>query len=502
MADRGPNRPSKRGQVVRGCRARLPDGAEHDRVEARRSEPGPTSDRVGRPLRRVVDRSDDQGRRAGLRAAAAGNGERGDGEHGGTEPGAGGISFAAACPLQARLKPSVRWHRCRQTPSRASSSSCLPSRGCTCSAVPRGDVLYVGKAKTLRSRVRSYFQAGSSDTRPGIRQMAASVEAIETIVTQTEVEALHLEQNLIKRHRPPYNVRLRDDKSFPYIAVTVEDDFPRVMFTRERHRRGVVYFGPYANAKTVRETLDVLNRVFRYRPCEGPQPGRRSGIPCLDYHIERCHAPCVGYISKEDYRELIEQVIEFLSGDDRPIRRRLDRADAGGGGRRAVRGCRALPQPAAGDRAAVRAAGGRAEVDRDDRRDRRRGLARARGSAGVSAARRPDGRPLRIPPRERCRRGRRRGARAVLPRVLRQLACDPAADPRSARRGRHLGAGRVPGRHGAARASRCACRSAARSGGCRSLRSRTPPWRSSRRRSSPRASARAGSRRSKSCARR
>jgi excinuclease ABC subunit C len=158
----------------------------------------------------------------------------------------------------------------------------------------RGDVLYVGKAKTLRSRVRSYFQAGSSDTRPGIRQMAASVEAIETIVTQTEVEALHLEQNLIKRHRPPYNVRLRDDKSFPYIAVTVEDDFPRVMFTRERHRRGVVYFGPYANAKTVRETLDVLNRVFRYRPCEGPQPGRRSGIPCLDYHIERCHAPCVG----------------------------------------------------------------------------------------------------------------------------------------------------------------------------------------------------------------
>jgi excinuclease ABC subunit C len=119
-------------------------------------------------------------------------------------------------------------------------------------------------------------------------------------------------------------VRLRDDKSFPYIAVTVEDDYPRVMFTRERHRRGVVYFGPYANAKKVRETLDVLNRVFRYRPCEGPQPGRHSGIPCLDFHIERCHAPCVGYISKEDYREVIDQVVEFLSGDDRPIRRRLE----------------------------------------------------------------------------------------------------------------------------------------------------------------------------------
>jgi excinuclease ABC subunit C len=188
----------------------------------------------------------------------------------------------------------------------------------------RGDVLYVGKAKALRPRVRSYFQAGSSDTRQGIRTMASRVETIETIVTGSEVEALHLEQNLVKRHRPPFNVRLRDDKSFPYIAVTVEDDYPRVMFTRERHRRGVWYFGPYANAKKVRETLDVLNRVFRYRPCEGPQPGRHSGIPCLDYHIERCHAPCVDYISKDDYRELIDQVIEFLAGDDRPIRRRLE----------------------------------------------------------------------------------------------------------------------------------------------------------------------------------
>ncbi len=188
----------------------------------------------------------------------------------------------------------------------------------------RSEVLYVGKAKSLRPRVRSYFQAGSSDTRQGIKHMASRVETIETIVTSSEVEALHLEQNLVKRHRPPFNVRLRDDKSFPYIAVTVDDDYPRVMFTRERHRRGVVYFGPYANAKKVRETLDVLNRVFRYRPCEGPQPGRHSGIPCLDYHIERCHAPCVGYISQEDYRELIEQVIEFLSGEDRPIRRRLE----------------------------------------------------------------------------------------------------------------------------------------------------------------------------------
>src|SRR5919106_3880560 len=187
----------------------------------------------------------------------------------------------------------------------------------------RGDaVLYVGKAKSLRSRVRSYFRGG--DARLGLDKLVDRVERIEVIVTQTEVEAFHLEQNLIKRHRPPFNVRLRDDKSYPYIAVTVEDDFPRVMFTRERHRRGVVYFGPYASAKKVRETLDVLNRVFPYRPCEGPQPGRHSGIPCLDYHIDRCLAPCVGYVSKEDYREIIDGVVEFLSGETRPILRELE----------------------------------------------------------------------------------------------------------------------------------------------------------------------------------
>jgi len=187
----------------------------------------------------------------------------------------------------------------------------------------KGDVLYIGKAKSLRPRVRSYFQKG--ETRAAIAQLPARVADLEVIVTDTEVEALHLEQNLVKRHRPPFNVRLRDDKSFPYIAVTVEDEYPRVMFTRERHRRGVVYFGPYANAKKVRETLDVLNRVFPYRPCEGPQPGRHSGIPCLDYHIERCLAPCVGYVSKEDYGQVIESVIEFLSGNTRPIMGELER---------------------------------------------------------------------------------------------------------------------------------------------------------------------------------
>ena len=112
---------------------------------------------------------------------------------------------------------------------------------------------------------------------PAIGQLEGRIADVEVIVTRNEAEALHLEQNLVKRYRPPFNIRLRDDKSFPYIAVTLADEFPRVMFTRERHRRGTVYFGPYANAKKVRETLDVLNRVFKFRPCEGPRPGRHSG---------------------------------------------------------------------------------------------------------------------------------------------------------------------------------------------------------------------------------
>jgi excinuclease ABC subunit C len=186
-----------------------------------------------------------------------------------------------------------------------------------------GKVLYIGKAKSLRARVRSYFNR-SGDTRQGIGRLVRLVRDLEVIVTSTEAEALHLEQNLVKRHRPPFNVRLRDDKSFPYIAVTVADEYPRVMFTRERHRRGTVYFGPYANAKKVRETLDVLNRVFQFRPCEGPKPGRHSGIPCLDYHIERCTAPCIGAISREAYGEIIDGVIAFLSGDTRPIVRELE----------------------------------------------------------------------------------------------------------------------------------------------------------------------------------
>ena len=186
-----------------------------------------------------------------------------------------------------------------------------------------GTVLYVGKAKSLRKRVQSYFRREAYAT-VKTAELVERIDEIEFVGAGSEHEALLLEQNLIKRHRPPFNIRLRDDKSYPYIAVTVGDDYPRVMFTRERHRRGVLYFGPYSSAKKVRETLDVLNRVFPYRPCEGPTPGRRSGVPCLDHHIGRCAAPCVGLISKEDYAGVIDGVVEFLSGRVRPLERRLE----------------------------------------------------------------------------------------------------------------------------------------------------------------------------------
>ena len=167
------------------------------------------------------------------------------------------------------------------------------SPGCTCSATGTARCSTSARPSRCASACSSYFRRDLHAT-VKTAELVERIEEIEFVAADTENEALLLEQNLIKRHRPPFNIRLRDDKSYPYIAVTVGDEYPRVMFTRERHRKGVLYFGPYSSAKKVRETLDVLNRVFPYRPCEGPQPGRRSGVPCLDYHIGRCAAPCVG----------------------------------------------------------------------------------------------------------------------------------------------------------------------------------------------------------------
>jgi excinuclease ABC subunit C len=187
----------------------------------------------------------------------------------------------------------------------------------------RGKVLYVGKAISIRKRVASHFSNPS--TRAG-RDLLEMIDQIEALVVHTEAEALLAEQNFIKQYQPRFNIRLRDDKSYPYIAISLDEDFPRVYFTRERHRRDRIYFGPYSNAKRVRSTLEVLGKVFMYRSCEGPTPGRRSGSPCLDYYIKRCEAPCVGYVSREEYRRGIDGVIDFLSGRYRDIERALQTA--------------------------------------------------------------------------------------------------------------------------------------------------------------------------------
>jgi excinuclease ABC subunit C len=182
-------------------------------------------------------------------------------------------------------------------------------------------VLYVGKAKSLRKRVAGHF---SNPSTRGAQGLIDEMHSIEFIATETEAEALLAEQNFIREYRPRYNVRLRDDKSYPYIAISLDEDFPRVYFTREKHRRGRAYFGPFSNAKRVRETLDLLGKVFQYRTCDGVQPGRASGSPCLDYFIKRCGAPCVGYQSKEEYRRSIDAVVGFLSGRYRQIERELE----------------------------------------------------------------------------------------------------------------------------------------------------------------------------------
>jgi len=185
----------------------------------------------------------------------------------------------------------------------------------------KGKVLYVGKARSIRKRVGGHFSKAGAR---GSADMVAQVADIEFIATETEAEALLAEQEFIKRYRPLYNVRLRDDKSYPYIGISLDEEFPRIYFTRERHRRNRVYFGPFSNAKRVRETLDLLGKVFQYRTCDGPEPGRASGSPCLDYFIKRCQAPCVGYISKEEYRANVDTIIDFLSGRYRQIERALD----------------------------------------------------------------------------------------------------------------------------------------------------------------------------------
>ena len=182
----------------------------------------------------------------------------------------------------------------------------------------RGKIIYVGKAIVLKNRVRQYFQS-SRNQAPKVRAMVSHIADFETIMTANEVESLILEANLIKKHRPRYNIRLKDDKSYPYVKVTVQEEYPRVFITRRVVRDGARYFGPYTNVTALRDSLKLLKRLFPMRTCR-TMPER----PCLEYHIKRCLAPCVGKVTAEDYGAMIHAVLLFLEGRTDDVERELE----------------------------------------------------------------------------------------------------------------------------------------------------------------------------------
>ena len=188
----------------------------------------------------------------------------------------------------------------------------------------RDAIIYIGKAVSLRKRVHQYFQPSHDE---GIKkaQMIKQIARFEYIVTDSELEALVLECNLIKEHRPKYNTMLRDDKTYPYIRVTLGEDFPRVLFSRQQKKDKSRYFGPYTSAGAVKDTIELVNKIYQLRTCNRNLP-RDTGKdrPCLNYHIHQCTAPCQGYITKEAYRERVDAVVEFLNGNYAPVLKSLE----------------------------------------------------------------------------------------------------------------------------------------------------------------------------------
>lgn len=190
---------------------------------------------------------------------------------------------------------------------------------------PHGRVIYVGKAKSLRSRLTSYF-SDISGLHPRTRQMVTTAAKVEWTVVNTEVEALQLEYNWIKEFDPRFNVRYRDDKSYPVLAVTLNEEFPRLMVYRGPRRKGVRYFGPYSHAWAIRETLDLLTRVFPARTCSAGVFKRHRQIdrPCLLGYIDKCSAPCIGRVSAEQHRQIVDDFCDFLSGKTDRFARELE----------------------------------------------------------------------------------------------------------------------------------------------------------------------------------
>lgn len=177
-----------------------------------------------------------------------------------------------------------------------------------------GNIIYVGKAIKLRNRVRQYFRKSTNHSSK-IKKMVTMIKSFEYIVTDSELEALILECNLIKKHRPKYNTLLKDDKSYPYIKVTVNEKYPRIIYARKLKKDKAKYFGPYTNAKGAKDTIEVITKIWKIRICNKNLPKDiGKGRPCLNYHINKCHAPCQDYISEQEYRKLIGEILEFLNG--------------------------------------------------------------------------------------------------------------------------------------------------------------------------------------------
>ena len=185
-------------------------------------------------------------------------------------------------------------------------------------------IIYVGKAISLKNRVRQYFQS-SRNKGPKIEQMVTRIRRFEYIVTDSELEALVLECNLIKEHRPKYNTMLKDDKTYPFIKVTVGEDYPRVLFSRSMKKDKSKYYGPYTSAGAVKDTIDLIRKLYKLRSCNRSLPKEiGNGRPCLNYHIKQCNAPCQGYVSKEEYRRSVEEALDFLNGNYSPVLKMLE----------------------------------------------------------------------------------------------------------------------------------------------------------------------------------
>lgn len=185
-------------------------------------------------------------------------------------------------------------------------------------------IIYVGKAVSLKNRVRSYFRASTKKT-PKIQKMVSLIARFEYIVTDSELEALVLENNLIKEYSPKYNTMLKDDKTYPYIKVTVSEAFPRILFSRQMKKDKSRYFGPYTSAAAVKDTIELMNKLYKLRTCNRSLPQDvGKGRPCLNYHIKQCAAPCQGYINREEYKERVNKALEFLNGNYAPIMKELE----------------------------------------------------------------------------------------------------------------------------------------------------------------------------------